>query len=224
MSQQRKTRTKSTDPFTDRHTRKLEHLRREIAVEAARIIATESQTNFHTAKRKAAERIGASQHLALPSNLEVQEALQHYQRLYGGREHAENIENLRLVAIEAMQQLDEFSPRLVGPVLHGTAGKHARVALHVFSDPIEKLVLFLIERGISFSQDQRQIRWHDGTHRTIPILLVEVNGSKVELAVFSLVDLRQSPPSPIDGNPQQRATLTEVECLLSPQVLLTENA
>jgi hypothetical protein len=224
MSHQRKTRTKSTDPFTDRHTRKLEQLRREIAVEAARIIATESQTNFHTAKKKAAERIGAGPHVALPSNLEVQDALQHYQRLYGGREHAANIEQLRLVAIEAMQQLEEFTPRLVGPVLDGTAGKHARIALHVFSEPLEKLVLFLRERGISFSQDQRQIRWHDNAHRTIPILLVELNGSKVELAVFSPVDLRQSPPSPIDGNPQQRASLADVECLLSPQVLLLENA
>jgi len=224
MSHQRKTRTKATDPFSDRHARKLEQLRREIAVDAARIIATESQTNFHTAKKKAAQRIGAGQNVALPSNQEVQEALQHYQRLYGGREHAENVENLRVVAIEAMQQLEEFTPRLVGPVLDGTAGRHARIALHVFSDPLEKLVLFLRERGISFSQDQRQIRWHDGAHRMIPIFLVELDGTKVELSVFAPVDLRQSPPSPIDGNPQQRASLTDVECLLGPQVLLLENA
>jgi len=36
----------------------------------------------------------------------------------------------------------------------------------------------------------------------------------IELSVFDPVILRQAPPSPIDGKPQQRATLSEVKNLL----------
>jgi hypothetical protein len=200
-----------------RHIRKFRQIRLEVAAEAARIIATENQSNFHAAKKKAAERIGVSQRTALPSNLEVQDALQYYQRLYGGRDHASNLEKLRLVAIEAMRLLQAFSPRLVGPVLDGTAGKHSRVSLHVFCDGPENLQLYFLEHGIPFGQEQRQIKWHDGQYRMLPLMVIEQDGVKVELAVFSPIDLRQAPPSPIDGRPQRRASLVEVENLLGSE-------
>jgi len=215
MSQQRKTRTKTFDAVQPRQTRKLKQVRLEVATEAARIIATEGQNNFHAAKKKAAERIGVKQRLALPSNLEVQDALQHYQRLYGGEQHACNLEQLRLAALSLMGLLQDFSPRLVGPVLDGTAGKHSSISIHVFCDAPENLILFFLENGIPFAQEQRQIRWHDGSYRTIPMVLIEQQGARSELAVFSPVDLRQPPPSPIDGRPQHRASQLEVECLLN---------
>jgi len=217
MSHHRKTRTKSTDSLPARHIRKLNQIRREVAAEAARIIATEGQGNYHLAKKKAAERVGISQRLALPSNLEVQEALQDYQRLYGGEEHSKHLELLRTEAMDIMAFLSEFSPRLVGPVLDGTASKHSRISFHVFCEEPEILLLFFLENGMPFTQEQRQIRWHDGSYKTIQLLLIEKNGVTAELAVFSQKDIRQAPPSPIDGRPQRRASLLDLECMLNEQ-------
>ena len=186
----------------------------EVAAEAARIIATEGQHNYHVAKTKAAERIGVSERLALPSNVEVKEALSTYQILYGGERHHDNLEHLRNTAVGAMQRLREFKPRLVGPVLDGTADEHSRIALHVFCDSPDFIVLDFLDKGTPFQQEQRQIRWHDGSHRTIPLILFELDEATIELSVFDLVILRQAPPSPIDGKPQQRATLSEVKSLL----------
>jgi hypothetical protein len=207
MSRSKKTHTKSTD--------RLRQIRLEVAAEAARIIATEGQNNYHAAKKKAAERIGVSERLALPSNVEVKDALRHYQRLYGGNAHTDNLELLRRTAVQAMQLLEKFTPRLVGTVLDGTANENSRISLHVFSDSSENLILYFLEKKIPFSQEQRQIRWHDGTHRTMPLVVFDLGGLTVELTVFAPVHLRQAPPSPIDGKPQRRATLTDTECLLS---------
>ena len=218
MSHLKKTRTKYTEAAPPRHIRRLKQIRREVAAEAARIIATEGQHNYHAAKKKAADRIGASERLALPSNIEVKDALHHYQGLYGGAEHAENLEFLRQVAIEAMQMLEPFNPRLVGSVLDGTANKHSRIALHVFADSTESVILYFLEHSQPFSEEQRQIRWHDGTHRTVPLIVFELNGASVELTLFEQLHLRQAPPSPIDGKPQERATLTETECLLADAI------
>jgi hypothetical protein len=215
MSRQKKTRTKSTDSLPTRHIRKLNQIRREVASEAARIMATEGQGNYHLAKKKAAERVGVSQRLALPSNMEVQQALQDYQRLYGGVEHSKHLEHLRTEALNLMAFLADFSPRLVGPVLEGTAGKHSRISFHVFCDEPENLVLYFLEKGRPFKQEQRQIRWHDGSYRTIQLLVIEENGTVAELAVFSPKDIRQAPPSPIDGRPQRRASQLDLECLLN---------
>lgn len=218
MPHQRKTRTRSSEPLPSRHARKLSQVRREVAAEAARIIATEGQSNYHTAKKKAAERIGVSERLALPSNLEVQDALLMYLDLYGGQTHRHDLQRLRAAALEAMHRLEAFAPRLVGPVLDGTAGRHSRVSLHVFCEGTESLVLHFLEAGLPFAQEQRRIRWHDGDYRNVPVLVVEIGGAKVELLVFSPLDLRQAPPCPIDGRPQRRAAAAEVTCLLNPRI------
>lgn len=215
MSRSKKTRTKSTDTGLPRHARRLRQIKMEVASEAARIIATEGQHNYHAAKKKAAERVGVSERLALPSNIEVKEALLRYQSLYGGARHSENLQALRETAVAAMQRLDRFNPRLVGNVLDGTAGNHSRISLHVFADSPESVILHFLESGLPYGQEQRQIRWHDGKHRTVPLVIFELGGAVVELTVMETIDLRQAPPSPIDGKPQSRATITDVECLLA---------
>ncbi|MDX1556653.1 MAG: hypothetical protein R3212_11550 [Xanthomonadales bacterium] len=223
MSPRKKTRTRSTDNIPPRHIRKLKQIKREVAAEAARIIATEGQYNYHAAKRKAADRIGVSERLALPANLEVQEALQAYLQLYGGDRHRENLGHMRAAAIEAMRFLQPWPSRLVGAVLDGTAGQHARITLHVFCDGPDSLVHHLMERGVPFRQEQRQIRWHDGAHRSLPLFVIERDPYLVEMLIFDELQLRQSPPCPIDGKPQRRATVEDIERLLDgpePQAAL----
>ena len=139
MSQPRKTRTrfiktKFSNGKNPRHLKRKKQIKREVAAEAARIIATEGQYNYHAAKKKAAMRIGISDRLALPSNLEVQDALYSYIHLYGGDAHQQNLQVMRSAAADAMQFLDPLQNRLVGSVLDGTAGQHARITLHVFCD------------------------------------------------------------------------------------------
>jgi hypothetical protein len=218
MPRSKKTRTKSTDRSAARHLRRLQQARMGVAAEAARIIATEGQHNYHAAKKKAADRLGVSDRLALPSNIEVKDALYRYLDLYGGEAHDENLTALRETAVQAMRLLAAFNPRLVGSVLDGTAGPHTRIALHVFAESSEAVILFFRERGIPFSQEQRQIRWFNGEHRPVELVLTELDGRTLELAVFEPVHLRQAPPSPIDGKPQRRAALAEVELILAQQV------
>lgn len=224
MPRRKKTRTTSIDyalaaplegPRVSKATRKMQMLRRDVAAEAARIMATESQRNFRVAKQKAAARIGVNSRLALPSNREIETALRAYQDLYGGEERGATLVALREVALKVMRALENFSPRLVGQVLDGTADQFSRISLHVFSDPPENVLFHLNERGIKFRQEERRIRWHDGNTKRLQLLVTEADDHPIELILFELKDLRQAPPSPVDGQPQQRAPISEVECLLS---------
>jgi len=192
----------------------MKQTKREVAAEAARIIATEGQHNYHAAKRKAASRIGVSERLALPSNIDVQEALRCYLNLYGGAEHSRNLEEMRETAIEVMQFLEPFPSRLVGAVLDGTATAHARITVHVFSDLPDDIVHHMMERGVPFRQEQRRIRWHDDEHRTLAVLILDHPPFKVDMMLFEAIQLRQAPPCPIDGKPQKRAAIQEVRELL----------
>ncbi len=206
--------TTVTDRFPTHNNKKPDQTRRVIAAEAARIMATQAQYNYRIAKQKAAQRLGVSMRIALPSNVEVENALRAYQEFYGGQQHIRHLQKMRVIALRVMRSLDLFCPRLVGPVLEGTADEHARVSLHVFNDPPDAVTIHLLDKGLVFRDEQRTIRWHDGSYRQIPLLVIDVEDIEVELALFSHVDLRQAPPSPVDGRPQKRAPLTEVECLV----------
>jgi hypothetical protein len=213
MPRRKKTRTISEAGVDALKPRRASQLRKDIAAEAARIMATEGQRNYRLAKQKAAARIGATSRHALPGNREVEAALRAYQDIYGGEDHIRHLESLRHTAIRVMRLMSAYEPRLVGPVLEGTADRHSRVSLHLFSDPPEAVAMHLAERGIMYRQEERRIRWHDGRQRPVPLLVTDVDGIPVEMALLDEIDLRQSPPSPIDGRPQKRANLAEVESL-----------
>jgi len=206
--------TTVSEKFSTHNKKKLSQVRRIVAAEAARIMATQAQCNYRVAKQKAAERLGINTRMALPSNVEVEVALRAYQGLYGGQQHVQHLRKMRKAALRVMRSLDSFYPRLVGPVLEGTADKHARVSLHVFSDPPDAVAIHLLDKGLDFKNEQRKIRWHDGSYRQVPLLVTNTEDTEVELSLFNCVDLRQAPPSPIDGRPQKRASLAEVESLL----------
>ena len=82
----------------------------------------------------------------------------------------------------------------------------------------DEVMALLLEKGIAFAQEQRQIRWFNGEHRTVPIVVMEREDTEIEMTVFEPVHLRQSLPSPIDGRPQRRASLAEVELLVQEPV------
>ncbi|TVS11458.1 MAG: hypothetical protein EA419_07975 [Wenzhouxiangella sp.] len=194
--------------------RSADRLRLEVAAEAARIIATEGQRSYLAAKQKAAQRLGASTRGALPSNAQIEQALKEWQMLYGGDEHAARLQALREAALEAMDFLAEFRPKLVGPVLEGTADEFSRICLHLYSEDPDSVVRFLMENGIAFDQERRRIRWHDGGWREIDVLVVEAGEETVEMALMIGREALQAPPSPIDGRPLRRASRSDLQSLV----------
>ena len=201
--------------MADKSTRRsVDRLRLEVAAEAARIIATEGQRSYLAAKQKAAQRLGASTRGGLPSNAQIEQALKDWQTLYGGEEHAQRLRDLREAALDAMGFLAAYRPRLVGPVLEGTADEFSRICLHVYDDDPDSVVRFLMEHGIAFEQERRRIRWHDGGWRDLDVLVVEAGEHTVEMALMIGRDAIQAPPSPIDGRPLRRASRSEVQALL----------
>jgi hypothetical protein len=100
-------------------------------------------------------------------------------------------------------------------VLEGTADRHSRISLHLFCEHSEEVLAFLHRNGISFSQEQRRIRWHDDSQRDLELLVIEADGEVFELAMMAGSQWRQAPPDPVSGASQRRAGVAEVEELLA---------
>ena len=138
------------------------NLRRRIAVDAARILVESGDHNYSKAGRKAAERLGCRDLRQLPSNSEIEQALREHQQLFRGEEQAGALQRMRQLALEAMESLQEFNPRLVGPVLTGTADRHSKIELHLFSDSPEQIAFYLMELRIPWRDGEKRLRYPQG--------------------------------------------------------------
>jgi len=190
-------------------------LRRALAQEAARIMAEQGIEDFLLAKRKAAERMGATDASVLPKNTEIEEALAEHHRLFEGDNHHSVLADLRRTALKAMQLLREFHPRLVGSVLSGTASAHSDISLHLFADRPESVAFKLMEENIPHQIAERRLRYEPGRVVAYPAFHFVAGDQPIDAVVFPLDGIRQSPSSPVDGKPMRRADVAELEELLA---------
>src|SRR5437879_12262470 len=100
-------------------------LRQAIALEAARLMYERVETEYFTAKRKAARRLcrGGVKPEDLPSNAEIREQIQLFARLHEGERRTQNLKDMRLEALRLMHLLRPFRPRLIGSVMTGHVRK-----------------------------------------------------------------------------------------------------
>jgi hypothetical protein len=201
--------------MTKRAPTRSDHLRSAVAQEAARLMAEHGIQDYGTAKRKAAERYGVVEGSFLPKNTEIEAALVSYQRLFGGAQHATGLEEQRRTALQAMELLRQFEPRLVGPVLHGTATGFADIQLHVFSDSPEAVTMHLLDLRYDYEVFERRMKMTPERQVLVPTLRFGIGNETIEAFVFPRDGIRQAPTSPVDGRPMRRADLREVQGLVA---------
>jgi hypothetical protein len=191
-----------------------DNLRSAVAEEAARLMAEHGIQDFRIAKKKAAERYGVVDGSVLPKNTEIEAALVARQRLFGQQHHETTLEEQRRVALNAMKLLERFEPRLVGPVLAGTATQYADIQLHVFSDSTEAVCMLLMDRRYDYDVFERRVKMQADRQIAVPAVRFGIGKETIEAVVFPKDGIRQAPASPVDGRPMRRAAIAEVESLL----------
>lgn len=192
-------------------------MRQRIALEAARIMLEEGVSGFQAAKQKAAARMGSRDTRHMPGNVEIEQAMADYQRLFRADSQPGELRRLRQVAVQAMTSLGAFSPRLVGPVLRGVADANATVNLHLFAETPEEVMFELMRESIPFEADERVLRLPGNGRGTFPMYRFLAGEVPVELTVFPITGLRQAPLSPVDGRPMERATIEAVRRILEQE-------
>jgi hypothetical protein len=191
-----------------------ERTRQVLAQEAARIIVNHGVRDYRVAKQKAAERLGVSARGALPGNSEIEAAVAEHLQLFGGDDHADRLRLMRVAALAAMELLADFSPRLVGPVLAGTADENSSVNLHVFTDSPEAVALELEQIGIKFRPYERRLKSRRDRVETYSGFEFHHHHSPIQATVFPVDGIRQAPMSPVTGKPMKRVDAAAVQEML----------
>lgn len=187
-----------------------------IAQEAARLIAESGIHDFEHARRKAASKLGIHEEALWPRLADVEQALREHQRLFASTEQPGALHQRRESAMQAMQFLHAFQPRLVGAVLTGLAGDSSPVNLQLHCDDADAVQHFLHEQRIPAEARTwvLQLAGH-ASRQHFPGWEFAADGIAFELVVLPEDALRQPPVSPDDGKPLPRATLAQLKLLLA---------
>ena len=189
--------------------------RHRLAHEAARLMAEGGIRDFHQAKLKAAARLGIHDDASLPRNREIEDALREYQRIFLGDSQAQALRLRREAAVRALEFLAPFEPRLVGPVLEGTADATSPVLLHAYTDDLDAVARFLDEHGIPAQPRERQLRLDRERRADLPVWVFSAEDLPFDITVLPMQALRQAPLSSVDERPMRRASLAQLRQLLA---------
>lgn len=124
-------------------------IRQAIAAEAARLMSQRKESDFHSARRKAArwfsrERVSSED---LPSFAEIQHELFALSGLFAVERQVASLREIRLAARTLLEVLRDFSPRLMGtsdavPIVPG-----AEVEIRLESGSISEIAAVLLDAG-----------------------------------------------------------------------------
>jgi hypothetical protein len=115
-----------------------------------------------------------------------------------------------------MQLLDEFQPRVAGPVLSGAITVSTNIELHLFTDAPEEVIFTLEAERFSVRNCQRRYRFNGQDAVIVPGFRFSAYGARVDALTFPEKGIRQAPMSPIDGRPMRRADRAALLALIEP--------
>lgn len=189
-------------------------LRHAIAFEAARLMYERAESEYFTAKQKAAKRLcrGTVKPSDLPSNAEIRDQIQTFARLHEGERRTANLRDMRLHALGMMRTLCRFRPRLIGSVMTGHTRKGSDIDLHLFSDHLEPVTSTLDAEGVQYEVERKHIEKH-GEARVYTHVHV-YDTFNFELTVYPEDKAHYVFKSSITGKPIERASIAELESFI----------
>src|ERR1700693_751714 len=190
-------------------------LRQAIALEAARLMYERVETEYFTAKRKAAKRLCRQwvKPEDLPSNAEIRDQIQLFARIHEGDRRTENLRDMRLEALRLMRILRPFRPRLIGSVMTGHVRKGSDIDLHVFCDSPLMVADLLAQGGCQYDLERKQVVKH-GESRVFTHIHVH-DRFNFELTVYAEDKAHYVFKSSITGKAIERASIAELEAFLA---------
>src|SRR5438876_11825030 len=190
-------------------------LRQAIALAAARLMYERVETEYFTAKRKAAKRLcrrGVKPE-DLPSNAEIREQIQVFARIHEGDKRTRHLREMRVEALRMMRLLRAFRPRLIGSVITGHVRKGSDIDLHVFSDSPALIADLLQQAGCQFDLERKQVVKH-GEARVFTHIHV-FDRFNFELTVYPEDKAHYVFKSSVTGKAIERASVRELEEFLA---------
>ena len=179
-------------------------LRLEIAAAAARLVAQDG-ADYDSAKRKAARQVlgdapnrPTNRSNILPDNDMIEEQVRQYNALFLADSQPARLFQLRTIALQVMEALQQFHPLLSGPVLNGTAGPHDEIYLQLFAESAKEIHIFLLNKNVVLDMSESP-HFKGARYDAVETASFLWKNEGVHAAMYELDDMRGALKAKADG-------------------------
>lgn len=168
--------------------------------------------DLHTAVQRAAAQLGIR-----PQHLDVdiaalRRAVRDYRELFRPQQ-AETLRDLRRLALQAMQSLAEFQPRLAGTLVHGD-GPLDQARLILIADTAEQVVFKLQDLHIPWRDGEVTLQYTRDRRKPHPAFRFMAGDTNIELVVLAPSSRNDPPRDPLGKGPLEMLDVDRLKALI----------
>jgi hypothetical protein len=153
---------------------------------AAQMIMEEGIKDYLFAKKKAAKSLGLYENASLPTNSQVDKAIDDFNKIFKPDIDVEFLQQLKSQALEVMNIFINFKPHLMNQLSQGIIPKFPEIKINLFADNLKDVEYALLNSKISYDFKEVKMNTKEGKRsiKSIPTIYLDNLSIPTEVKVY----------------------------------------
>ena len=153
---------------------------------AAQLIMEEGIKDYLFAKKKAAKSLGINENANLPTNSQIDKAIDEFNKIFNPNIDIEFLQQFKTQALEVMSIFKNFKPHLMNQLSQGVIPKFPEIKINLFADNLKDVEYVLLNSQLSYDFKEVKMNNKEGKHsvRSIPTIYLENLFIPAEIKVY----------------------------------------
>ena len=153
---------------------------------AAQLIMEEGIKDYLFAKKKAAKSLGLNENANLPTNSQIDKAIDDFNKIFNPNIDIEFLQQFKNQALEIMNIFKNFKPHLMNQLSHGIIPKFPEIKINLFADNLKDVEYILLNSELSYDFNEVKMNTKEGkpSIKSIPTIYLDNLSIPAEIKVF----------------------------------------
>ena len=153
---------------------------------AAQMIMEEGIKDYFFAKKKAAKSLGLNENVSLPTNLQIDKAIEEFHKIFNQDTNIEFLEHFKDQALNVMDLFKSFKPHLMNELTKGIIPKFPEIKINLFADNIKDIEYVLLNSEISyeFSETKMYKKFGKNSIKSVPTIYLDSLPIPAEIKIY----------------------------------------
>ena len=153
---------------------------------AAQMIMEEGIKDYFFAKKKAAKSLGLNENVSLPTNLQIDKAIEEFHKIFNQDTNIEFLEHFKVQALNVMDLFKGFKPHLMNELTKGIIPKFPEIKINLFADNIKDIEYVLLNSEISYEFSETKMYKKSGKNsiKSVPTIYLDSLPIPAEIKIY----------------------------------------
>ena len=161
-------------------------IKESVANLAAQLIMEEGIKDYLFAKKKAAKSLGLNENVSLPTNSQIDKAIDDFNKIFNPNIDIEFLQQFKTQALEVMNIFKNFKPHLMNQLSQGIIPKFPEIKINLFADNLKDVEYVLLNSELSYDFKEVKMNIKEGkpSIKSIPTIYLDNLSIPAEIKVY----------------------------------------